>query len=261
MTVSPKAPVSLRLGTAQWVNASERQALVAPLPSDPDRVVDLNGMERARLARLGEGRPERLADTLVPSTLRETLEAGPRALQRLRQTLAYAEKWARRGDLPEDLAPRMTQLRLLPCLPRPSLLRRSDGVHLDRLAVQGPGGVLHRLPQPTLAAIGLFGGRCAGFCLAVEDTQGAILGGWVEVDFSWKGELELEAGGRQRTAPLEAWEGILLPTLRPGEVMLLPQPRLKSLPELVPGGEFTVSAGSERLCLRLAKELIHPTVQ
>ncbi len=262
MTAAAKVPISLRLGTALWLDApKERQALVAPLPSDPDRVVDLHRMERARQAKLGEGRPELLAEALVASTLRETLEAGPRALQRLRQTLAYAEKWHHRGDLPEELAPHLAQVRLLPCLPRPRLLRGADGRQLDRMVVQGPGGLLHRMPQPTLAAVGQHGGRPAGFCLAVEDAQGAALGAWLEVDFPWKGVLELKASGRRRTAPLEAWEGIVLPTLCPGEVMLLPQPRLKPLPELMAGAEFTLCAGSEVLNLRLAQELIHPTVQ
>lgn len=262
MTESSRPRVPLRLGTALWMEGpTERLALVAPLASDPERVVDLQRTERARQAKLGEGRPELLAEALVPSSLREALEAGPRALQRLRQALAYAEKWHRRGDLPEELAPPLAQIRLLPCLPRPSLLRRADGAHLDRLALQGPGGVLHRLPQPTLAAMGMHGGRPAGFCLAVEDAQGVILGGWLEVDFGWKGVLELGAGGCHRRSPLETWEGIILPALRPGEVLLLPPPRLKPLPELIPGGPFTLCAGGEVLRLSLAGELIHPTVQ
>ena len=262
MTGSPKAPVPLRLGTAAWTDGSvERQALVALLPSDPDRLVDLNRVERARQSRLGEGRPELLADALVPSSLREALEAGPRCLQRLRQVLAYAEKWHRRGDLPEALAPGRDRVSLLPCLPRPSLLRRGDGLHLDRMAVQGPGSVLHRLPQPTLAAVGLQGGRPGGFCLAVEDAQGAVLGGFLEVDFPWKGCLELSCGERHRRAPFEAWEGIALPVLRPGEVLLLPPPRLKALPGLVPSAEFRITVPWESLSLSLAQELIHPTLQ
>lgn len=256
------ALIPLRLGTALLGAApSQRQTLVAALPSDPDRVVDLNGMEEARQAKLGEGRPERLAGILAPVSLREVLEAGPRALQRLRQTVAYAEKWQRRGDLPQALAPRLTEIQLLPCLPRPSLLRRGDGTHLDRLAVRGPGAALHCLPQPTLAALGQHGGQPAGFCLAVEDIQGAVLGAWLEVDFVWTGHLAMRAAGRQRSAPLEAWEGLELPRLRPGEVVLLPPPRLKVLPEMLPGAAFTLQAGAETLHLSLAQELLHPTVQ
>ena len=252
------ALIPLRLGTALL---SDRKVLVAPLPSAPERVVDLNRVECARLARLGEGCPESLAGTLVPASLLSVLEAGPRGLQRLRQTLAYAEKWHRRGDLPEALAPGVAQVELLPCLPRPSLLRRSDGVHLDRFAVQGPGAELRRLPQPTLAAVGQHGGMPAGFCLALEDLQGVILGAWLEVDFAWAGTLDLKVGRRHRSAPLEAWEGLGLPPLRAGEVMLLPHPRLKGLPELVPGAAFTLQAGAEVMALVLAKELVHPTVQ
>jgi hypothetical protein len=159
------------------------------------------------------------------------------------------------------MAPLLADLRLLACLPRPRLLRRGNGQPLDHRAVQGPGGTLHRLPQPTLAVVGQHGGRPAGICLAVEDCQGAVLGAWLETDFSWSGTLKLRAGGHQRTAPLEAWEGIVLPKLRPGEVLLLPPPRLKSLPDLVPGAEFTLQAGEEILGLSLAQELIHPTVQ
>ncbi len=256
------AVIPLRLGTAILGGAaSPRQALVAALPSDPDRVVDLNPMERARQSKFGEGRPERLADVLAPSSLREVLEAGPRALQRLRQTVAYAEKWHRRGDLPELLAPRSADIQLLPCLPRPSLLRRGDGSHLNRLAVQGPEAELHCLPLPTLAAVGQHGGRPAGFCLALEDLHGAVLGAWLEVDFAWTGHLTLSVKGRQRSAPLEAWEGLALPPLRPAEVMLLPHPRLKAMPELSPGAGFTLQAGAEILSLSLAKELLHPTLQ
>ncbi len=252
----------LRLGTALLGGASaSRPILVAALPSDPDRGVDLNQVERARQAKLGEGHPDRLADVLVPASLRGILEAGPRALQRLRQTVAYAEKWHRRGDLPEVLAPRLIELQMLPCLPRPSLLRRGDGTHLDRLAVQGPGAELHGLPSPTLAAVGQHGGLPAGFCLALEDLQGAVLGAWLEVDFAWTGHLTLRAGGHQRSAPLESWEGLALPPLRPGEVMLLPHPRLKPLPDLVPGATFTLQAGAELLSLSLGKELLHPTLQ
>jgi len=129
------------------------------------------------------------------------------------------------------------------------------------MAVQGPGGRLHRLPQPTLAAVGLQGGRPGGFCLAVEDAQGAVLGGFLEVDFPWKGCLELSCGERHRRALFEAWEGIVLPPLRPGEVLLLPPPRLKALPGMAPGAEFHLDAPWENLSLSLARELVHPTLQ
>ena len=88
------------LGTAVWVEgAVERRALMARLVSG--RLADLNRIEAIRLRKLGEGEPERLADVLVPASLRRVLEGGPRALARARQALAYAEKWDRRGSLPK----------------------------------------------------------------------------------------------------------------------------------------------------------------
>ena len=153
----------MKLGTAVWSEGtSERRALVAELPSDPDRVVDLNRLEHLRLAKLGEGWAERMAAALVPGDLRQLLEGGPRAIHRARQVLAYAEKWARRGGLPESLAPRAGSVRMLACLPRPLALRRWDGRVLDRLAVQGPSGTLAGLPTPTLALAGLHGDQPAG---------------------------------------------------------------------------------------------------
>lgn len=254
--------IELRLGTASWSEgAAERRALVAPLPSDPVRLVDLNRMERVRLGKLGEGRAEALADALVPPSLKQVLEGGARALQRLRQTLAYAEKWHRRGDLPESYAPQAATVRLHACLPRPTLLRRWDGVHLDRLALKGPGAVMGQLPHPTLALVGLHGGRPAGVCIAVEDGAGAVLGAWLCVDAALEGQLELKAGGHQRTSPLSIWDGVATPELRPGEVVLLPPPRLKLLSDLVPGAAFKVKAFFEELSLNLGQDLLHPTVQ
>ncbi len=253
----------LRVGTASWFEgASERRALVAPLPSDPARLVDLHRVERVRLAKLGEGRADALADVLVPPSLRQVLEGGPRALQRLRQTLAYAEKWFQRGDLPEALALPSTAVRMLPCLPRPAALRRGDGTHLDRLSVQGPGGTLSALPQPTLAAVGLHrGAGVAGWCLALEDRAGAVLGGWMVLDYPQEGFLELRVGSHHRRAPMDTWTGIEVPGLRPAEVVLLPAPRLRAIPELVPGSDFSLTASFETLTLRLGAEVPHSTVQ
>lgn len=252
-----------KLGTAVWCEgAAEHRALVAPLPSDPSRLVDLHRVEQVRLARLGEGRPESLAEALVPPSLRQVLEGGPRAVQRLKQALAYAEKWTRRGDLPDALAPLATSVRLLPCLPRPVLLRRGDGTHLDRLAVQGPGGTLGAVPQPTLAAVGLHrGGGHAGWCLALEDGAGAVLGAWMVLGFPEEGALELRCGSHHRRVPLDTWSGLEIPGLRAGEVVVLPAPRQRLLPGLVPGSDFTVSAPFEALSLKLGPDIPHLTVQ
>ncbi len=250
----------MRLGTALWMEgAAERRALVAPLGAD--RVVDLNRVERVRLAKLGEGAPEALADTMVPPSLRKALDAGPRAFQRIRQTLAYAEKWARRGSLPDAFAPRVEQVQMQPCLPRPSVLHRADGTHLDRLRVLGPGAELPGAPVPTLAAVGLHGGALAGYCLALESHGVALLGAWLIVDEVMEGELHLQIGGHSRRSPLAAWRGLQLPTLRAGEILLLPPSRTRALPELPAGLAIQLKAPFETLRARLGKEALHPTVQ
>jgi len=197
---------------------------------------------------------------LVPSSLRRVLEGGPRALARVRQTLAYAEKWEHRGTLPATLAPEPGSVQQLPCLPRPAAIRRMDGQLLDRLAIQGPGAELLALPIPGLAALGLAGGTLAGFCVALEGPNGTILGAWF-MDQWPEGSLELKVGAARRSAPLKAWEGLELPELHGGEVLLLPPPRLKPIREWLPGAEVSVSAGAEQLLLRLGPEGVHPTLQ
>jgi hypothetical protein len=247
------------LGTASWAEGpKERRALVACLASG--RLADLNRIEAIRLGKLGEGDPERLADALVPASLRRVLEGGPRAFARVRQTLAYAEKWERRGALPAALFPEPGAVTLGPCLPRPAALRRLDGPVLDRLGVRGPGAILADPPQPGLAALGLAGGGIAGFCLALEDAGGAVLGAWLSDQWP-TGSLELRAGGARRSQPLKAWEGLELPTLGAGAVLLLPPARLKALPPLPPGAELRLSVPFEQLRLSLGAEGLHPTVQ
>jgi len=251
----------MKLGTAVWSEgASERTALVAELPSDPGRVVDLNRLEHLRLAKLGEGWAESLAAATVPPALRQLLEGGPRAIQRARQALAYAEKWHKRGGLPEALAPRADTVRMLACLPRPLALRRWDGTPLDRLAVQGPGGTLGGLPTPTLALVGLHGNQPAGCCLALEHPHGVLLGAWLELDLDWDGSLELILGGQHRRLPLDAWRGLSLPALRPAEVLLAPPPHLR-LGQGGPGMEIRFVSAFETVTLRLAEAGMHPTMQ
>jgi hypothetical protein len=247
------------LGTAVWSEGpTERRALVACLASG--RLADLNRIEVLRLRKLGEGDPERLAEVLVPASLRRVLEGGPRALARVRQTVAYAEKWEGRGTLPETLAPRMSEGALGPCLPRPSALRGLEGPILDRLRLRGPGSTLSGPPVPALAALGLAGGGIAGFCLALEDAGGAILGAWM-TDAWPAGSLELRAGSTRRSVPLKALEGLELPPLRAGEVLLLPPPRLKPLPMALLETEVRLSAAFDQMVLRLGPEGLHPTVQ
>ena len=247
------------LGTAAWAEGpAERRVLVARLVSG--RLADVNRIEAVRLRKLGEGDPERLAEALVPASLRRVLEGGPRALARVRQTVAYAEKWDRRGTLPDVLARVASEVALCPFLPRPAALRRMDGLVLDRFAVRGPGTELSGPPQPGLAAIGLAGGGIGGFCLAMEDAGSAVLGAWMTDEWP-TGLLELKVGTTRRSVPLKAWEGLELPTLHSGEVLLLPPPKLKPLPELQAGAEVCLSAGFDQLILRLGPEGVHPTVQ
>ena len=246
------------LGTALFRNGSaDRRALVAMLSHG--RVVDLNRMERMRLEKIGEGHPELLAEALVPPSLRRLMESGPRALQRARQTLAYAEKWRQRGDLPEWIAPSIETVLLLPCLPRPTNLRKADGTHRDRLAVKGPGATISSQPQILLAVLGGHG-DVRGFCLAAEDGPSTVLGGWMSMEMP-KGNLELRAGNLRRSVALEAWEHLEFPPLRPGEVMLFPPPRLKPLPALEPGAHLRLTWPIEAMDLILGEKLPHPTLQ
>ena len=258
----PAERLPLFLGTAIWTEEGrERFVLVAPLPSDPSRVVDLHRIEVARLTRLGEGRPEAMAEVLVPSRLQSLLESGPRAFQRARVALAYAEKWHRRGDLPESLALPLDRVRLLACLPEPMELRGADGQALETHPLQGPGAILGRLPQPTVALVGWRGSGLAGCCLAVEDTRGVVLGAWLNPDLEFEGHLELWVGDHRRTSPMAIWEGMELPHLGPGAIQLLPAPRFRALSALVPGAVFHVKAHFETLMLALSDELVHPTLQ
>ncbi len=250
----------MRLGTAIWAEgASERRALVAPLADG--RLADLARIERVRLAKLGEGAPESLADALVPPSLRRVLEAGPRGLARAKQTIQYAEKWAKRGDLPDTLAVRPEHARLLPCLPRPSALRTAEGMHLDRMRVQGPGAWLDHAPEVGLATLGLADGSAAGFCLALHAGDSAALGAWLLVGASFGSDLLLRAGTHKRTASLEVYDDLELPPLRAAEVLLLPPLRLRALPSLEPGTDLELRAAFDGLTVHLGPEALHGTVQ
>ncbi len=250
------------IGTAAWSEGGiERRALVAPLPGDPERWVDLNRVERVRLAKQGEGRSEVLAEALLPPSLRQVLEGGVRTLQRIRQTLAYAEKWHARHPLPDSLAPHRSQTKALPCLPRPAALVRADGSHLDRLRVRGPGATLQAEPRPTMALVGAYPGKVAGVCLALEDGPGAVLGQWLLLDTRLEGVLHLSLGDAFREVDLAVWHGLGVRSLRPGEVLLLPPPEWQPLPPARAGAHLTVRVDFEAMPLRLWPEGVHPTVQ
>ncbi|MBS1767941.1 MAG: hypothetical protein JST05_11145 [Acidobacteria bacterium] len=252
----------MRLGTAIWTEgASERRALVAPLSDG--RLADLNRIEQVRLAKLGEGSPDALADALVPSSLRRVLEAGPRALARVKQTLQYAEKWSKRGNLPDTLAPSLSlaQARLLPCLPRPASLRTADGAHLDRLRVQGPGAWINGTPEAGLAALGQADGTVAGFCLALRAEASTVLGAWLLIGAPFGGELRLRADQHKRSASLEVYDGLELPPLRAADALLLPPLRLRALPALELGAELELRAAFDALTVHLGPEALQGTVQ
>lgn len=248
----------MMLGTAIFQDGSlERRTLVTRLSDG--RWADLNRIEQARLRKLGEGHPEALADALVPSSLRRLLEGGPRAFQRAKQTLDYAEKWNRRGDLPAWLAPSTESVTLLPCLPRPSQLRRADGTQRDRFQVKGPGAIIASQPQVMLAVLGGYG-AVRGYCLAAEDGETTVLGTWMTLELPL-GQLELRASKHRRSVALDAWEDLEVPPLRTGEVLLLPPSRLKPFPALEPGTRLHVSWPLEDMELVLGEKLPHPTLQ
>jgi hypothetical protein len=251
------------VGTAQWSEGSlVRKAVVAPLPSDPERLVDLNQVERVRLAKMGEGRAEDLAETLVPTSLRRVLEGGFRAVNRLRQALAYADKWHNKTSLPESLAPRLENVRLLSCIPRPAALRRFDGTYLDRMSIHGPGSVVHEVPAPTLALVGQYPGRPAGVCIAMEDSNSTVIGAWLSLDTALEGALSLRRQGEDpRETDVTIWQDLEIPSLLASEIFLLPPPVWKPLPTLVSGARFEVATAFETLHLRLGKDSLHPTVQ
>ena len=255
----------MKLGTALIPGPGlERRILVSPLPSDPERVVDLHAVEAERLRKLGEGQPRALAEALLPPSLRRLLEAGPRALQRAAQTLAFAEKWARKGTLPEAFAPPLRQLRLLPCLPRPSSLRLPDGSFGDRLGLRGPEARLPWSPgleaRPTLAAIGQAASRPAGFALALMVGDELLLGGWLHTEFLLEGGLSLHGKAGTREVPLSTWADLALPPLRPCELLLLPFPEWEPLHPL-PGERLKLETPFGSLAVRLGREGTHPTLQ
>ncbi|BDU78721.1 hypothetical protein [Mesoterricola sediminis] len=250
----------MKLGTAVWREGRvERRALVAPLP-EGGRVVDLNRLEHLRLAKLGEGRPETLAEALVPASLRRVLEGGPRALNRARQALAYALKWEARTGLPIELAPPVETVTFLACLPDPVSIRRWDGTRLDPATLGGPGAVLGHAPAPTLAWVGLPGGACAGCCLAVDDGRGPVLGAWLDLDLTWEGSLVVTAAGRTRRVPLDTWRELSPVEPLAAEIILAPTPAFP-FAHLEPGAEVAILGPGERLELRLDAHPVHPRVQ
>lgn len=232
-----------------------RTFLIAPLPSDPTRLVDLSALEAVRLAKLGEGDPETLARALVPPSLEALLASGPRGLARARQALAYAQKWESRGILPEELA----SDRWLPKLAPPSGLMNLNGQRLDPGALLREGHALPGTPQATLCLVGQAGGLPAGLRMALLGEGRILLSPWIETEGA--GPLQLSVGGHRRKVTLEAWNGLDLPLLQPGEHLILPAPRLRPWPSLSKGAAIDLRWGADHLQAHLARALEHPTVQ
>jgi hypothetical protein len=255
-------PIGLTLGTAVWrEGAAERRAMVAPLPGEPGRLVDLNRVEQVRLAKLGEGRAAAMADALVPSSLRQLLEAGPRGIQRAAQTLAYAAKWSQRQGLPEELGPPKGSYSLLACLPRPLTIRTGDGQFLDRLCVQGPGATLPAISEPTIAIVGSTQAKYVGCCIAAGSPLGPVLGAWLHVGELPEGEFSIRIGGFKRSMPTNAWSGLRPPRLRPAEVLLLPPPALRLPASISLNEKISIETCFELLELFYSAEPMHPMVQ
>jgi hypothetical protein len=232
-----------------------RPFLIASLPSDPARSVDLTALEAIRLAKLGEGDPETLARALVPPSLEALLAAGPRGLARARQALAYAQKWETRGLLPEELASPRWHPRLTP----PTGLLTFEGRRLDPGALLKESHGLPGTPQATLCLVGQAGGLPAGLRMALLGEGRIILSPWIETE--GVGPLQLSVGGHKRKVTLEAWNGLDLPLLQPGEHLILPAPRLRPWPSLSKGAAIDLRWGTDHLQAHLARALEHPTVQ
>lgn len=253
----------MELATATWAEGRRtRVALVARLASG--RLADLERVEAIRLRKLGEGDADRLAAALVPPSLPRVLAGGPGALARARQTLAYAEKWDRRGTLPGELAPWPEQVALAPLLEGPTLVHFPDGSLGEGLALQGPGARLEWAPgldlQAALAVVGMKGRRPAGRALALVAGGTVVAGAWLQVDLVLEGALVLHGQAGRRTADLARWADLGPPQLRPGEVALLAPLHLDLLPAQ-PGDQVQVQAPFGSLAVSLGRDGAHPTLQ
>ncbi|MCL1909225.1 MAG: hypothetical protein FWG12_07685 [Holophagaceae bacterium] len=255
-------PHDIKLGTAIIDDGgSGRRVMVAQLPGGGGRVVDLNRIELLRQTKLGEGRPDVLADALMPHSLRQLLCSGPRGIQRARHTLSYAEKWHQKSGLPEGLAPRPGSYRLLPCLPRPLSIRTSQGHFLDRLNVHGPGSTLPAVSDPTMAIVGSTDDKYAGYCIAATSPIGPVLGAWLCIGQLQSGDITVKIGANENSASIDAWADLIPPKLNPSEVFLLPPPMLRLPPIAPPEGQIVIETSFERLEICYGAEPIHPVVQ
>jgi hypothetical protein len=214
-----------------------------------------------RLAKLGEGRPEALADALVPSSLRQLLESGPRGLQRAAQALSYADKWHQKKGIPEKLAPMCGSYRLLPCLPRPLAVRASQGHFLDRLNIFGPRAALPAISDPTIAIVGSTEDKYAGCCIAATSPMGPVLGAWLCIGQLETGDFSVEIGVNNYTTSTDIWADLIPPKLRPSEVFLLPPPMLRLPNNVSSEDKIIIETFFERLEINYEHEPVHPMLQ
>jgi hypothetical protein len=112
-----------------------------------------------------------------------------------------------------------------------------------------------------LGIIGIHRSSDVAWCLALEDGPGAVLGRWLTLEDPRGESIELRCGSHYRRLPQEAWSDWELPIPRAGEVVILPSPRLRALPSLVPGSDFSITTAFDTLILKLGNEIPHQTVQ
>ena len=211
---------TFRLGTAAWTEgAMERRALVAPLPSDP---VPAGGSPSRGAGPPGEARrgpgggAGRGPGATQPAG--RSWKAGPGPSSGSGRPSPMPRSGSAAGISRISWRRRRPRSGCCPACPRPAVLRRGDGTHLDRLAVQGPGGTLGTLPQPTLAVVGLHPGRGShGLVPGPGGRRSAPC--WAD-GWSWtsprKATLELRCGSHHRRIPLDTWTGLEMPELAGG---------------------------------------------
>ena len=88
-----------------------------------------------------------------------------------------------------------------------------------------------------------------------------VLGSWMVLGYPEEGSIELCCGSHHRRIPMDTWTGLEVPDLRAAEIVILPAPKLRPIPGLVAGSEFSIVAPFETLSLRLGSEIPHLTVQ
>jgi 2-keto-4-pentenoate hydratase/2-oxohepta-3-ene-1,7-dioic acid hydratase in catechol pathway len=90
----------------------------------PAGILDLNFASAARLAALGETRPQHIANAFLPANMRDFLDAGPRAMTAAGEAVEFFDDTrAVRGPNDETLLHQPAEVKLLAPLPNPASLR------------------------------------------------------------------------------------------------------------------------------------------